>query len=134
MLSADPAFVSWGLTATATAVAAGGLAAAGFVHVIYKNFDLTVFMNGILGGVGSITAGADLMGITDAILIGALGGVIVVLAVSLLDKLKLDDPVGEAVPIGENALPQKTRKCLNCIPNGRLLKPSVKNLTRVINF
>ena len=60
-----------------------------------------MFMNGILGGLVSITAGADLMGITDAILIGALGGVIVVLAVSLLDKLKLDDPVGAvAVHLG----------------------------------
>ena len=101
VLSADPALTSLVLTTTSIAAAAGGLAAAGFVHVIYKNFDLTMFMNGILGGLVSITAGADLMGITDAILIGALGGVIVVLAVSLLDKLKLDDPVGAvAVHLG----------------------------------
>ena len=101
VLSADPALTSLVLTTTSIAAAAGGLAAAGFVRVVYKNFDLTMFMNGILGGLVSITAGADLMGITDAILIGALGGVIVVLAVSLLDKLKLDDPVGAvAVHLG----------------------------------
>ena len=101
VLSADPRLTSLVLTTTSIAAAAGGLAAAGFVHVVYKNFDLTMFMNGILGGLVSITAGADLMGITDAILIGAIGGVIVVLAVSLLDKLKLDDPVGAvAVHLG----------------------------------
>ena len=101
VLSADPGLTSLVLTTTSIAAAAGGLAAAGFVRVVYKNFDLTMFMNGILGGLVSITAGADLMGITDAILIGAIGGVIVVLAVSLLDKLKLDDPVGAvAVHLG----------------------------------
>jgi len=101
VLSADPGLTSLVLTTTSIAAAAGGLAAAGFVHIVYKNFDLTMFMNGILGGLVSITAGADLMGITDAILIGASGGVIVVLAVSLLDKLKLDDPVGAvAVHLG----------------------------------
>jgi len=101
VLSADPGLTSLVLTTTSIAAAAGGLAAAGFVRIVYKNFDLTMFMNGILGGLVSITAGADLMGITDAILIGAIGGVIVVLAVSLLDKLKLDDPVGAvAVHLG----------------------------------
>jgi len=60
-----------------------------------------MFMNGILGGLVSITAGADLMSISDAIFIGAIGGIVVVLAVSLLDKLKLDDPVGAvAVHLG----------------------------------
>ncbi len=101
VLSADPALTSLVLTTTSISAAAGGLAAAGFVHFVYKNFDLTMFMNGILGGLVSITAGADLMGITDAIFIGAIGGIVVVLAVSLLDKLKLDDPVGAvAVHLG----------------------------------
>jgi Amt family ammonium transporter len=60
-----------------------------------------MFMNGILGGLVSITAGADLMSVTEAILVGGIGGVIVVLAVSLLDRLKLDDPVGAvAVHLG----------------------------------
>ena len=58
-------------------------------------------MNGILGGLVSITAGADQMSVTEAILVGGIGGVIVVLAVSLLDRLKLDDPVGAvAVHLG----------------------------------
>ncbi len=101
VLSADPALTSLVLTTTSLAAAAGGLTAAGFVYLLYKNFDLTMFMNGILGGLVSITAGADLMSITDAIFVGAIGGVVVVLSVSLLDKLRLDDPVGAvAVHLG----------------------------------
>src|SRR5690606_13553328 len=55
-------------------------------------------LNGILAGLVGITAGADLMSPLEAIIIGALSGIIVVLGVSLMDKLKLDDPVG-AVPV-----------------------------------
>ena len=61
---------------------------------MYKNFDLTMFMNGVLGGLVGITAGADQMGPTDAILIGLVAGILIVFAVALIDKLKLDDPVG----------------------------------------
>jgi len=51
-------------------------------------------MNGVLGGLVGITAGADQMGPMDAILIGIIAGIIIVLGISLVDKLKLDDPVG----------------------------------------
>ena len=61
---------------------------------MHKNLDLTMFLNGILGGLVGITAGADQMSPMDAILIGAAAGVLIVFAVSLIDKLKLDDPVG----------------------------------------
>lgn len=94
VLSADPGLTSLVLTTTSLAAAAGGLSAAGFVHIFYKNFDLTMFMNGILGGLVGITAGADQMSIMEAVIVGGIGGIIVVLAVALLDKLKLDDPVG----------------------------------------
>ena len=53
-----------------------------------------MFMNGVLGGLVGITAGADQMSPTDAILIGLIAGVIIVLGVALIDRLKLDDPVG----------------------------------------
>jgi len=53
-----------------------------------------MFLNGILGGLVAITAGADQMSPTDAIVIGAIGGALIVFAVSLIDRLKLDDPVG----------------------------------------
>jgi Amt family ammonium transporter len=61
---------------------------------MYKNLDLTMYLNGILGGLVSITAGADQMSPMDAILIGGIGGAIIVFAVSFVDKIKLDDPVG----------------------------------------
>jgi Amt family ammonium transporter len=53
-----------------------------------------MFLNGILGGLVGITAGADQMSPTDAILIGSIAGIIIVLGIALVDKLKLDDPVG----------------------------------------
>ena len=61
---------------------------------MYKNFDLTMFLNGILGGLVGITAGADQMSPTDAIVIGGIAGAIIVFAVAFVDKIKLDDPVG----------------------------------------
>ena len=98
VLSADPANTSLVLVTTCLAAAAGGIGAAFFSNLLYKNLDITMFMNGVLGGLVGITAGADQMGPTEAIIIGAIGGVIVVLGVALLDKLKLDDPVG-AIPV-----------------------------------
>ncbi|MDA8729069.1 ammonium transporter [Flavicella sp.] len=94
VLSADPAATSLTLVTTCLAAAAGGVAAFVFSQILYKNFDLTMFLNGILGGLVGITAGADKMAPTDAILIGAIAGVIIVLAVALIDRLRLDDPVG----------------------------------------
>jgi len=98
VLSADPANTSLVLVTTCLAAAAGGIGAAFFSNLLYKNLDITMFMNGVLGGLVGITAGADQMGPTSAIIIGAFGGIIVVLGVALLDKCKLDDPVG-AIPV-----------------------------------
>ncbi len=94
VLSADPALTSLTLVTTCLAAAAGGVAAFMFSQFLYKNLDLTMFLNGVLAGLVGITAGADQMGPTDSILIGIIAGILVVLAVSLVDKLKLDDPVG----------------------------------------
>ena len=98
VLSADPANTSLVLVTTCLAAAAGGLGAAFFSGLLYRNLDLTMFMNGVLGGLVAITAGADKMSPNEAIMIGVTGGIIVVLGVSLLDKAKLDDPVG-AIPV-----------------------------------
>ena len=94
VLSADPAVTSLVLVTTSLAAAAGGIIATVFSHILYKNYDLTMFMNGVLGGLVAITAGADQMSTGEAMLVGAIGGIIVVLAIALLEKLKLDDPVG----------------------------------------
>lgn len=98
VLSADPEKTSITLVTTCLAAASGGVFAFLTSSLRYKNYDLTMFLNGILGGLVGITAGADLMMPTDAILIGAFAGVLVVFAVALIDKCKLDDPVG-AIPV-----------------------------------
>ena len=94
VLSADPELTSLTLVTTCLAAAAGGVSSAIFSNILYKNFDLTMFMNGVLGGLVGITAGADQMSPMDAVLIGIIAGIIIVLGISLIDKLKLDDPVG----------------------------------------
>lgn len=94
VLSADPTLTSLTLVTTCLAAAAGGVVAFIVSTIMFKNLDLTMFLNGILGGLVGITAGADQMSPTDAIIIGAIAGAIIVFAVSLIDKLKLDDPVG----------------------------------------
>jgi Amt family ammonium transporter len=82
------------LVTTSIAAAAGGVFAAILSTMVFKNLDLTMFLNGILGGLVGITAGADQMSPADAVLIGAIAGLLIVAAVSFFDRLKLDDPVG----------------------------------------
>ena len=94
VLSADPELTSLVLATTCLSAAAGGIGAMLLSFILYKNLDLTMFLNGILGGLVGITAGADLMSPNEAVIIGFLAGLIIVLAVALIDKLKLDDPVG----------------------------------------
>ncbi|MGM5468762.1 ammonium transporter [Flavobacteriaceae bacterium LMO-SS05] len=94
VLSADPGITSLVLVTTCLAAASGGVVAVFVSALKYKNLDLTMFLNGILGGLVGITAGADQMSPLDAIIIGAIAGAIIVFAVSLIDRLKLDDPVG----------------------------------------
>lgn len=94
VLSADPAITSLVLVTTSLAAAAGGISAFLVSTMMYKNYDLTMFLNGILGGLVGITAGADLMSPNEAVIIGLIAGAVIVFGVSLLDKLKLDDPVG----------------------------------------
>ncbi len=82
---------------TSMAAAGGVVAAALLTQLLYKKTDLSLALNGAIGGLVSITAGPDTPTIGSAILIGAVGGIIVVIAVPLLDKLKIDDVVG-AIP------------------------------------
>ena len=75
-----------------------GLAGAIIVGIIsyfkYKKFDITMVLNGALGGLVAITAGADIFDIYSPIIIGAIAGILVEFGVMFFDKLKLDDPVG----------------------------------------
>lgn len=76
----------------------GALAAMILTHFIYRKVDITFAVNGALAGLVSVTAEPLTPGLGGATLIGAVGGVIVVLAVPLLDKFKIDDVVG-AIPV-----------------------------------
>lgn len=94
VLSADPAGVSFVFVNTALAAAAGALAAMAATNFIMKKLDAPMALNGILAGLVGITAGADVVSPNAAILIGLLAGVLVVLAITAFDNLKIDDPVG----------------------------------------
>ena len=72
----------------------GALAASIIVYIQFKSFDITMILNGALGGLVAITAGADVLSITDSIIVGFIGGGLVVFFVEMLDKVKIDDPVG----------------------------------------
>ena len=79
---------------TNTAGLAGALTVGIMMYLKYKKLDITMVLNGALGGLVAITAGPDLYNIYQPILIGAIGGMLVVIFVPLFDKFKLDDPVG----------------------------------------
>jgi Amt family ammonium transporter len=79
---------------TNTAGLAGAIVVGLMLYRKYKKFDLTMILNGALGGLVAVTAGADLFGIYTPILVGGIGGLLVVLAVPFFDSLKFDDPVG----------------------------------------
>ncbi|MGP9820993.1 ammonium transporter [Salinarimonas sp. NSM] len=95
---ADASAVSKIFMNTNLAAAAGVVAAMILCQIVYKKVDLTIALNGALAGLVSITAGPLDPSVPLAILIGAVGGAIVVFAVPLLDKLKIDDVVG-AIPV-----------------------------------
>lgn len=94
VLSADPAAISLVCVTTAIAAAAGGVGAMMTAWSIMKKPDLSITLNGILAGLVGITAGADQMSVQDAVIIGLIAGVLVVLSVMFFDKIRVDDPVG----------------------------------------
>lgn len=94
VLSADPEAVSRVLVTTSLAAAAGIVAAGLTALLAQGTLDLSMTLNGALAGLVSITAGADVVTPLSSIIIGLIGGGVVVMSVLLLDKIKLDDPVG----------------------------------------
>jgi Amt family ammonium transporter len=56
--------------------------------------DLSMILNGTLAGLVAITAGCNAVSVGSSVVIGLVAGVLVVYAVLLFDKMKIDDPVG----------------------------------------
>ncbi|WP_108880263.1 ammonium transporter [Anderseniella sp. Alg231-50] len=83
---------------TNLAAAAGVVVAIVLTQIVYKKMDVTMALNGALAGLVAITAEPLTPSPIMAIMIGGIGGVIVVFAVPMLDKLKIDDVVG-AIPV-----------------------------------
>lgn len=85
--------------ANTNAAAAGGVAAAlALTRLLFGKVDLTMLLNGALAGLVSITAEPLAPTLGQATLIGAAGGAIAVIAVPILDRLRIDDVVG-AIPV-----------------------------------
>ncbi len=72
----------------------GGLIVFILSYLTYKKFDITMVLNGALGGLVAITAGADVLTPLESIIVGLIGGILVFYAIPFFDKIKIDDPVG----------------------------------------
>tara|TARA_X000000368_G_scaffold279822_1_gene221937 strand:- start:161 stop:1495 length:1335 start_codon:yes stop_codon:yes gene_type:complete len=94
----DVADVSRIFSNTNAAAAGGAITALILSQVLYKKPDLTMILNGALAGLVSITAEPLAPTLGQATIIGAIGGLIVVVSVPILDKFKIDDVVG-AIPV-----------------------------------
>ena len=95
VLTANPATVSLVLVTTSMAAAAGGITGGLLSWYRDEKPDLTMALNGILAGLVGITAGADLMAVWEAVVIGAVAGGLVYASIVVIDEIiKIDDPVG----------------------------------------
>ncbi|MCS6814309.1 MAG: ammonium transporter, partial [Cyanobacteria bacterium] len=79
---------------TNLAAAAGGIAATITAWMVFGKPDLSMIINGILAGLVAVTAGCAFYGNWPAVIVGAIGGIIVVFSVIFFDKIGIDDPVG----------------------------------------
>jgi Amt family ammonium transporter len=93
-MAADPVAISHVAVTTNTAAAAAIMSATLLSWLLLGKPDLGMTLNGCLAGLVAITAPCAFVSIGSSLVIGAIAGVLVVLAVMMFDKLKLDDPVG----------------------------------------
>ncbi len=79
---------------TNLAAAAGVVVAMVLAQVMYGKVDVSLALNGAIGGLVAITAGPDLQNHFFALIVGGIGGALVIIAVPIIDKMKIDDVVG----------------------------------------
>ncbi len=87
---------------TFLASAAGGVSTMVYTYFKYGKIDIAMVINGVLAGLVSITAGCNIVHPIFALIIGLIAGVLVDEAVKLIDRLKIDDPVGAIAVHGVN--------------------------------
>jgi ammonium transporter, Amt family len=93
-LTVDPSAITHILVVTNIAAAMGGVASMAAAWLYFGKPDLSVMINGILGGLVSITASVRFVNMGSAAFIGLMAGILIIVAVDVLDRLKIDDPVG----------------------------------------
>ncbi len=93
-MAADPEAISRIVVTTNVAAAMGALVATAVAWRILGKPDVGMTINGALAGLVGVTAACAFVSVSSALIIGGIAGAIVVLGVLLLDKLKIDDPVG----------------------------------------
>jgi Amt family ammonium transporter len=96
--SAHPELLGLVAVNTCLGGAAGGLGAMLLTQFLLRKPDLSMAINGVLAGLVAVTGCADIILPHHALLAGVAGGAIVVLAVLVLDRLQIDDPIG-AIPV-----------------------------------
>ena len=98
-MAADPSSISHVCVVTNAAAAAAALTATATAWLILGKPDLGMTLNGALAGLVAITAPCMFVTMGPALLIGALGGIFVVLGVMFFDRIKCDDPVAQRASI-----------------------------------
>ena len=93
-MAADAGAIARIALTTNTAAAAATLTATLTAWIMLRKPDLSMILNGTLAGLVAITASCAFVSVVSSLIIGLIAGVLVVLAVIMFDKLKLDDPVG----------------------------------------
>jgi len=97
-LAADPVSISLIVVTTDFAATMGAIIAMVLSYLHTKKWDVSMAMNGCLGGLVAITAPCAFVSPMSALLIGGIAGAITYYGVALMEKLKIDDPVG-AFPV-----------------------------------
>ena len=93
-MAADPVAIGHIAVTTNTAAAAAIMSATILSWILMGKPDLGMTLNGCLAGLVAITAPCAFVSVGASLLIGLIAGVLVVMAVMMFDRLKLDDPVG----------------------------------------
>ncbi len=98
VLSADPAAISYVSVTTTLAAATGVLVGGLGSWMRIGQPDLSLALNGALAGLVGVTAGADVLTLSAAVVVGGVAGLLLLLSTEGLSRAGIDDPVG-AVPV-----------------------------------